>query len=262
MWDFESNTEVAADAVGTIPAQFRPFYSPTPNADGKLTLRLDDVVVKGAVEAVSGLGKALGSERKLTAELKKGKVDLSALADFGATPEEIKAAVDAQLAAAKKGSGINPEKIREEVAKGFAEKLTGAEQRALALQTQLHTMLVDRDAVSALTGKAVDPDLALPFVKQQIKVVEEDGKVGVLVVDAAGDRRYSTVTGQPMTVAELVGEMQGNPKYAPLFASTKPSGIPGPGNTQRPVKHGAQSGSDLSPTDKIRQGLDSGALAR
>lgn len=243
------------DSIDKVPEQFRGIYKQ--GDDGQFVV---DDNHKGVVDAVLGLNRSLKAAR---AEAKaKTPVDLSPLADFGATPEEIKANISTKLQElqdelAKGGEAkLNLDKVRQELADAHAKDLKKAGVRAEALQNQLYTLLVENAATAAAVGLRGDPELLLPFIKNQVKVVEQDGEFKVFVVDAQGDQRYSGITGQPMTIKELVAEMKANEKFERLFESEAPTGggmRPGSGQvTPRP------QGQQLSATEKIAAGLGKG----
>jgi hypothetical protein len=255
MFDFGANAVV--EKLETVPEQFRPLYV---EKEGKFALAADDPKVKGAVEALSGLGKALKAAR----DEAKGRapVDLSPLKEFGGSPEEIAASVRTRLeelsAAAKGGTDakLNIEKIKADLAKAHSTELTAREKRIEALTGQLYGHLVESEAKGAIASEKGDLDLLLPFVKQRVKVVEEDGKVQVFVVDDAGDRRYSGVTGTPMSIRELVREMKAAPKFGKLFESETPKGSghrPGSAKTQT---GGTREPAQRSSLEKIQAGLE------
>lgn len=252
--DFEF-TEV--ESLEKVPEQFRGIY--TEGQDGKYVVGEN---YKGVVEAVSGLNKSLKAAR---AEAKaKTPVDLSPLADYGKTPEEIKTAfatkqkeLEDQIAGKSGEAKLNLEKIREEMAAAHAKDLEKAKTRGDALQNQLYGLLVKNTATSAIAEEKGDIELLMPFIQNQVKVIEEDGEFKAFVVDASGDRRYSGVTGQPMTVKELVKEMKANEKYGRLFESDNPEGGGGmpPRGGQRPPQ---PKGKVLSANEKIAAGLNKG----
>lgn len=254
--DFEF-TEV--ESLDKVPEQFRPIYAET--EEGKYAPSED---YKGVVEAVTGLNKSLKAAR---AEAKnKKEVDLSPLQDFGQDPSEIKQNIDSKMKElqdelAKGGDAkLNLEKVREELAQGHKKELEKYQTRAEALQNQLYRQLGENEARSSIVDLKGDPELLMPFVLQQLKPVEEDGEYKVYVVDAAGDRRYSGVTGQPMTPKELVAEMKANEKYGRLFESEAPAGggmPPGSGN-----RAPAPKGKTLSANEKIAAGLNKGTYKR
>lgn len=252
--DFEFGV---VDSLTNVPEQFRGIYQE--GGDGKYAV---GNAYKGVAEAVTGLNKSLKAAR---AEAKANTpVDLSPLADYGKTPEEIKVAVVAkqkeledQLAGKSGEAKLNLDKIREDLAAAHAQELKKANARGEALQNQLYGVLMKNAATAAIAEEKGDIELLMPFIQNQVKVIEEDGEFKALVVDASGDRRYSGITGQPLTVKELVKEMKANEKYGRLFESEHQQGgggmPPGAGNRPPP-----QKGKPLSANEKIAAGLAKG----
>lgn len=265
-FDFSSNTSVAD--LATIPPDFQGLYKK--GDDGKFALDSDNPGVKSAVAAVTRLNQALKASR---AEAKAKKVDLTPLSEYGDSPEKILEAFNVRISelneSLKKKGGEDlqrqVEKIKQELAGAHARDLQGRDARITALTGQLHSILVDNEAKTALAEAGViDAELALPFLRQQVSVKEENGKFTVNVLDAAKDTRYSGVTGAPMTIKELVSEMKANAKYGPLFKSEAPTGGgkgPGSGPNQRQVNTSKDT-SQLSAIDKISQGLSKGLAGR
>lgn len=256
MFDFEQHREVAD--LEKVPEQFRPLYVEKEEGEGfELS---GNETVKSAVEAIVGLNRSLKAARSDTKKAKAGKVDLSALSEYGESVDEIVAGVSAKLEeldgqlAAGKDAKINIDKIKEELAKVHAKDVGVKDTRITALTGQLYKLMVETSARQALDGKAIDADLVMPFLTDRIKVVEEDNVFQVLVVDEQGDRRFSGVTGTAMTIKDLVGEMQKQDKFAPLFKSEAPKGsghLPGTSVTPTPTIPGQKKTSH----DKIRDGL-------
>lgn len=243
------------ETIDKVPEQFRGIYKQ--GDDGKY---VPDEAHKGVVEAITGLNRSLKAAR---AEAKaKSAVDLTPLADFGVTPEEIKANISAKLAEfqdqlAKGGEAkLNLDKVRQELADAHAKDLEKAGARAEALQNQLYGLLVENSATAAVSELKGVPELLLPFIKNQVKVLEQDGEFKVFVVDGQGDQRYSGVTGQPMTIKELVAEMKANEKYGRLFESETPAGggMPPRGGSTSP----RPPGKVLTANEKIAAGLARG----
>jgi hypothetical protein len=122
--------------------------------------------------------------------------------------------------------------------------------------------LVDNEATAALVREKGSAELLLPIVRQAVKVAEQDGKFGVYVVDGTGDRRYSGVTGEPMSIAELVVEMKADKRFARAFDAEAPAGggmAPGSGKTSPKINNTDRPKSSV---DKIRSGLDKGGLGK
>jgi hypothetical protein len=261
--DFDFSKSTVVDSLEAVPQDFQGLYKK--GDDGKFTLESDHAGVKSAVAAVIGLNRALVAARA-EAKAHKGKaVDLTALADFGETPEAILTTFNTKLSEAGKGKSAEEfkaqvEKVKHDLATGHAKELEKVTARVTALQRQLHAQLVTSTATSALIeAKAIDPDLARPFIERQVKVSEENGEFVVNVVDDAGDPRYSGTTGKPMTIIELVAEMKGKEKYAPLFKSESHSGGGARPDAGRRATAQVQTGEKTS-LDKISSGL--GKLTR
>lgn len=239
------------ETIEKVPEPFRGLY-----AEGAGTYKIAPEF-KGAAEAVIGLNRALKAAR---AEAKANRpIDLSPLQEFGGSPEEIKSSVQSriqelqnQLASGDKAK-LNLDKIREELAAGHSREIAAQKARTDALQNQLYSLLVENAATTATVDARGVPELLLPFIKNQVRVLEEDGEFRVFVTDAQGDRRYSGITGQPLTIKELVLEMKANEKYGRLFESEAPQGggmIPGSGT--RAI---AKQQAPKSANDKILFGL-------
>lgn len=238
------------DDVAKVPEQFRGLYKE--QEGGKFGV---DPNFKGVSEAVLGLNRALRAERQAAKDRKV--VDLTPLADFGATPEDIKTAFETRLAEASKGKDGDVTKQIEGVKNGLnaahAKAMDAATARNTALQNQLYGLLVENSATAAVAELKGVPELLLPFIKNQVKVTEADGAFVVTVLDGAGEPRYGA-TGQLMTIKELVTEMKANEKYGRLFESEagSGSGMPPGGGRRVPAKPGEK---ELTATEKIAAGL-------
>lgn len=249
------------DDVEKIPAQFRPLYNPT---DGGFAL--DAEKFGGIREAVTGLNKALKASRNEAKTYKSKTLDLGKLAEFGETPDGILEAFQAKLAQATEAAkATGNEDVKRQLDKLRAE-LTQASEKTVkvkdeaigGLRSQLEDVLGRQVALSALAGKALDPDLAMPFVLRQLRPVEKDGKFRMVVVDSDGDPRVDPVTQQEVTVAQLVEEMRADKKYAPLFRAEERSGG-GKDSTRRPAAARIENPArQLSSVEKIQAGLRKG----
>lgn len=263
--DFSFSENQTVEDINKVPQDFRGLYKQ--GDDGKYALNSDDEGVKSAVSAITRLNSALANERKN----RPAKVDLSGLKDFGETPEDIVKNVQTKIteleeaAAGSKEAKLNLDKVKEDLAKGFSKEKEQLTKRNEALTGQLHGLLVETAATSAIAELKGVPELLLPFVKNHVKVIEEEGQFKVFVVDGANERRYSGTTGEPMSIKELVAEMKASDKYARLFESDTASGggtKPGShakGNQNIQKKSGDR---ELSSIEKIAQGLNKGQAGR
>lgn len=250
-FDFAQNTSV--DKLDKVPTDFHGLYK---QAGEKFVLDTDHPGVKSAISAITGLNTALKASRT---ELKsKPTVDLTPLKEFGETPDVIATTVQKQIKdLTEQIKGVNVDKIKQDLATEWSNKLKAKDLEATALQGQLFQTLVVGDATQAIAAAKGEIELLMPFVQKQVKTTIVDGKYKVQVVDTAGDVRYSGVTGLPMSVGELVQEMKANEKFGRLFASESPNGGGGkPGAAARTNKAaGAFQSAEKTATQKISDGL-------
>jgi hypothetical protein len=261
---FSENKEV--QSLDKVPTDFQGLYK----QDGdKYVLDTENTATKSAVSAITRLGEALKASRAESKSFKGQKVDLSSLSDFGTSPEEILASfktkteeLEGKLAGNDEAK-LNLDKVREDLAKGHAKDMEGMKFKNTALGTQLNKVMVESVAKSAVNEAKGDVDLLMPFVTTQVRNVEENGEFKVFVVDPQGDKRYSGVTGEPMSIVELVSEMKGSDKYAKLFTSEQKSGggMP-PGSSNKSLGTQKPNQGDLSPVDKIAEGLKKGLYTK
>lgn len=243
-----------------IPADFRGLYSKD-EASGEMIRRSDDPGITAAIAAIGGLNGALRAARGEAKALKGSQVDLSVLKDFGDNPDAILQAVTSQIEELQgqvqggEQAKVDVSKVREELAQAHAMELKGRDERNDALKRQLHELLVDQAARSAIGDSAINADLLLPFINRQVKALEEDGKFKVVVVDGEGTRRYSGTTGLEMTIPELVETMKGDSQYQPLFKSQAPEGGGTPAPGQRKAVPANMPQPEKSSVDKISAGL-------
>lgn len=248
------------DSIDKVPEKFRPLYGQQAGEDGKFKVADSFAPI---AESINGFNT---SNKTLRQQLKEGKVDLSALAEYGDNPtsiaEAIKTAIEA--AGANKNQDVTKavDAAKAGLLQGHQKELEKHTTRNQALQSQLYGIMVENAATAAVAELKGIPELLMPFIKTQVKVAEEDGQFKVQVIDGAGEVRYGS-TGKPMTVMELVTEMKGQEKYGRLFESDQQKGgggfPPGQGRQNNPAKLPAQ---ERSPVDKIAQGLKSRTRGR
>lgn len=263
-FDFSKNTVV--DAIENVPVDFRGLYAE--GDDGKFSLRSDDDGVKSAVAAIQRMNGALNASRKEVTELsKKSGVDLTALADYGDTPEAIASGIQAKIdeletklestKGKKSAEDVQRQidKMKNDLMEAHKAEMTKVTQNAEALRTQLHQTLVSDVATREIVAAGGDPELLMPFVSPTLKPIEVDGKYEVRVVDDAGDVRYSGITGGAMDIKERVAELKGQEKFGRFFTSDAPSGG---GAKPTPRNPNPKKPSEMSPNEKISAGLRAG----
>ena len=263
-FSFADNKEV--QSLEKVPTDFQGLYK----QDGeKYVLDTENASTKSAVSAITRLNEALKASRAEAKSFKGQKVDLSSLLEFGTSPEEILAGFKSKTEelegklAGNDEAKLNLDKIREDLAKAHVKDMEGLKIKNDTLGSQLNKVMVESVAKSAVNEAKGDVDLLMPFVTTQVRNVEENGEFKVFVVDPQGDKRYSGVTGEPMNIVELVAEMKGSEKYAKLFTSEQKSGggMP-PGASNKSLGTQKPNQAELSPTDKISQGLAKGLYSK
>jgi hypothetical protein len=246
--------EVApVESLDKVPENLRPLYV-TEAKDGKYGIRPEFVSI---AESINGFNKANKTLRTEVSTLKSSKVDLSPLAEYGNSPEEIAKTVTARITEAGGKQAVDAQKkvdaATASLKEAHAAELKKHAERNTGLQGQLYKLLVENQATAAVVEAKGIPDLLLPFIKNQVKVAEENGELVVQVVDAKGELRYGG-TGSPMTIKELVSEMKGQEKFGRLFESEQQKGGTGM-NPNGARRQPTQQQGELSANDKIAKGL-------
>ena len=249
--DFNFNDHLQVENLEKVPEQFRGLYESN-EEDGVFALSKDEKVV-GAVSAITGLNRALVAARAEAKAKGSNKVDLSALKDFGDSPEEIASAIRNQIDGlqaelAKGGEAkLNLDTIKADLAKAHSNDITAKDTEITNLKTTLYTYLVENRAQSDIVAAGGVPELLMPVLKQHLKPVIEDGSYTVRVVDSEGNIRYSGVTGEAMTPAERVAELKADEKFGRAFASEVKSG----GGSAPSRATITKPGENMSSVDKI-----------
>ena len=249
---FAENEEL--ESLDTVPEDFRGLYE----QEGDV-YRISENA-KTVTRAIDGLHGALKKSRTEAKALRGKTVDLSALTEYGETPEEIATTFSERL---KELSSKQPnlDKMRSEWAVAHKKELEAVSARATGLEQQLHTVLVTNAATNAIAAAQGNTKLLMPFVSGQIKLVESNGRPMAAVVDDDGEVRYSPTTGAPLTPAELVNEMKSQEEFAPLFKATTPAGGGSNSRQQRGTNQQRQT-SDMTSTEKINLGLQKNKMIK
>lgn len=260
-YDFSNNATVKS--LDEVPADFQSFY--TDGEDGTFVLDTENPVVQKSVSIITGLNKSLAASRREAKDSKGKQIDLGPLAEFGDSVDAIVEGFASRIAEVQTESGKKSDSDVQKKIDGIKNDLLKANERAVgerdtriqALTGQLYKQMVTAEAVGALADTAVSAELALPFVEKFIQVTEVDGKFVVQVVDEEGLERHGG-TGNPMTIKELVAEMKGQDRYAPLFKSdAKPGGDTPPGGPSRRAVS-TRKIDDMTSAQKIASGLKKG----
>ena len=254
LFDFGTNRVV--QDLNVVPEQFRPLYTATDTGGFALS---NDPQVVGAVEAILGMQKALTASRAEAKEAKGKAVDLSALSEWGTDTTTISAAFKQKIeemtsqVAKGKGADLDLTKLKEAMGQAHAKELQAKDSVIASQEAQLHRELVTNRATGAILSAKGNPLLLMPHLNKSVKTVaNEKGEYEVHVVDDSGARRFSGVTGEHMTIEELVSEMKSKEDFGVCFTSDAPVG----GGARPPsgIPPRVQPAS-MSATEKIAAGL-------
>ncbi|MBR0693662.1 hypothetical protein [Bradyrhizobium lablabi] len=205
--------KLVVDKIEDVEEPLRTLYE---DKDGKFRLKVD------GVEDTSSLHSALRSERASRANLEK---KVKAFESLGKSDEEIKqlieAAEKAETEKAEKAGEF--EKLKDALKTQHTKDLKAKDDALAAMRSSLERYLVDAQATSAIAAAKGSSDLLLPHVQKHVRVIEENGDYVVKVVDAKGEPRING-KGEPMSIADLVGEMRQSDVYGRAFEGSGQSG--------------------------------------
>jgi len=159
-------------------------------------------------------------------EVLKEKAKL-AKAYEGLDPEKARKAIELaeRLEREKQEGAGNWKALESQLLEKHTKEIGAREEEGKRLRSALSSTLIDRDAIAELARHSDTPELLLPHVIRQMRVVEEDGKFYARVVDENGNVRIGKGQGStPMTLSELVEDMKANKTFAPAFRGTGSSG--------------------------------------
>ncbi len=235
--------ELEVKSIEEVPEALRGFYSEDENAEGEKVFKLNLV----------GIGKKIANHEAVLGEKRAVSEKLSELKTaFGdRDPAETLARLEelekfekerTKETATKKGDF---EKLKTELDAEHAKDKEAWEGDRVELEKALEKALIETQAASAISsvGGRIKP--LLTHIRAAVEVVRlEDGERVVRVIDPDSDgHRAWFKSGDPMTIANLVEEMQDDSDFAPLFDDDgrAASGIPpkgGSGGATPPLKVG------------------------
>lgn len=121
----------------------------------------------------------------------------------------------------------------------FEADLTASREEGQQWKGRFEQYRLETELLAELGSAEAFSELAMPHVRAQTRLVEDDGKFVVRVVDESGDPRIGEGS-ELMTVKELLAEMKATPRYAPLFKGSGAAGsgaAGGSGGGNQPVKN-------------------------
>lgn len=184
-----------------------------------------------SLEDVAGLKSTVSKTRE---ELKAAKEALKGYSDEEGNLLDATKARDALGRIDDLAKAADPERVKAAVAKQLDEQkaeskklIDAAVAESKLLESQLHEVLVDRDAMTALSGKTDHAAVLLPHVKSRIRIDrQKDGKRIATVVDEFGNPQLSMKQGSsdPMAIDEFVESMSRQAQFSPFFRGSGASG--------------------------------------
>lgn len=206
-----------------LPADVAKEY--TKSEDGKFRLAVEPV--DGFVlENVGGLKSALATERSQREQFEKSLKSFE-----GLDPQQAREALK-RLEEIKNWSP--DQKVQEQIASSVktveSKFKTELEQREAAIKSlngALSGALIDQAATSAIAKLNGTPELLLPHIRSMTRIRDVGGKHVVEVIDPTnGTVRISPkgTSTSPMTIDELVEEMQKDKIFGRAFAGSGSSG--------------------------------------
>lgn len=212
------------ETIDDVPEKFRPFYA---EKDGKFLL--DDELVADQAK-YQETTRNLRSANKEAADRRR---DLKAWTDLGLSLDEAKERlasgdkappIDGDGGAPRPAGKDELDRVRTAMQSKHEKDLATEREKQTRLRRQLEQTMIRDAATSAIAASKGMVALLLPHVQASMSLVEaENGDLLPRVVDGQGQVRLNG-HGNPMTVAELVEEMKGNPDFRTAFVAETPGG--------------------------------------
>lgn len=147
----------------------------------------------------------------------------------------------------KKPAGGKDDKQVEKLRAQMAEEIAKREKDAKAWQGRFESALLERELAEAIGAENGIPDLLLPMLRAQVRVVQDGDTFRAQVVDSDGNERLAGA--KPMTTRQLVAGLKADDKFGGAFKSSGASGSGSTSSGQRP------NTGEKSSLDKIKAGL-------
>lgn len=203
------------DSLDKVDESLRKFYK---EQDGKFVLDVED-------EDVTALKNALQAERNANKEYKKKVPELeSKLASLEEDLEKARA----KGADQKDKDAIKAEidRVTAQLTEKYTKEIDTFKSQNESLKTTVNRTILENEAIAALTAAKGKTKVLLPHVQRNLKVVEEDGKFVVRVINDKGEELISKKSGstEPMSVHEYVESLRNDEEFGLLFEGTNNSG--------------------------------------
>jgi hypothetical protein len=199
---------------------------------------------RGALSAFEGIIAALPEDKRTADGLAAHLQDLETRAAAGG----------------KKGeeAARQIENIKTEMAKSHAVEVGKWKSQTESLETEINSYLVDNVAMAEIMALKGVPQLLMPVIKGRVKVQKgDDGKRQVVVLNDKGEARFNG-SGDPLSIADYVKELQADATYGRAFEkSVKDGGGTQPGkNKTTPAARSSERTEGESNRERMRRGLE------
>lgn len=188
-------------------------------------------------EELVSLKAALSRANREAADRRK---QLEAWNKLERSPDEIAELLEAQRAAElqKAEKAGEWDKLKAQLNASHEATVTKLNGEIAASKRAIEKHLIDSQATAAIAAAKGVPELLLPLVQQQVRMVEKDGSFSVQVVDTKGELRING-KGDPLSITDLVAEMRASEVYGRAFDGTGHTGggtppVNGNGGARRP----------------------------
>ena len=204
---------ITVDSLDGLPEPVRTFYK---EENGKFSLDLE------GYEDPANLKSALQKEREA---VKLAAKEANAFKAFGKSPEEIEAMLQASAKAEqdKLAKSGDFDAIKKQMTDQWEKERQTFQERIAANDKAIESHLIDSQATSAIASAKGVPALLMPHLKQQLKVVSDNGNYAVRVLGTDGNPRVNG-NGEFLSISDLVGEMRQSEVFGRAFEATGTTG--------------------------------------
>jgi hypothetical protein len=181
---------------------------------------------------IHGLKKALESERAAKKEYEsklKGfdGIDPEVARQMLAKQQEL----EAREAQSKGDWATREQQLKDQLAKDITKReqhyeseIKTREEKLQGMQRALDRYIIEAQATAAISAAKGTPELLMPHIARQVRIVEENGEYVARILDAQGQPRIADIKGTPFTIRHLVEEMKADPIYGRAFEASGAGG--------------------------------------
>lgn len=203
------------DKLDVVDESLRKFYK---EQDGKFILEVEDedtVALKNALQAERNANKEYKKKvPELESKLASLEADLENATKAGVTDKD-KDAIKAEI-----------DRVTAQLTDKYNKEINTVKTENETLRSTVNRTIIENEAISALTAAKGKTKVLLPHIQKNLKLVEQEGKFAVRVVNDKGEELISKKSGStdPMSVYEYVESLKSDEEFGLLFEGTNNSG--------------------------------------